>query len=119
MVESRGRRILIVEDEAILGLELAALLEEYGMVPIGPAGNSADALRLLDETPVDAALLDVNLQGQPAVSVAARLRERGIPFAILTGYGSAGLPPVFQAVPLLTKPFNARALVDVVRRIRS
>jgi DNA-binding NtrC family response regulator len=114
----RGRQVMIVEDEMLLAMELESLLEEMGCSVIGPAPNVDRALALLDQQRPDAAILDVNLNGQAAMPVAAALNEQHVPFVLATGY-SDELQPEMQDAPRLSKPVNhtdlLRALVQVLK----
>jgi two-component sensor histidine kinase/CheY-like chemotaxis protein len=109
-----GRRILVVEDEPLVAMMAAAALEKAGCTVVGPAPTLAEALRLAEEERLDAAVLDRNLGGQCSDSVAERLRERGILFAVVTGYADTGLPLEFAGVPSLAKPFEPDKLVALV-----
>jgi DNA-binding response OmpR family regulator len=108
------RRILVVEDEPLVAIMAAAALEKAGCTVVGPAPTLAEALRLAEEERLDAAVLDRNLGGQCSDSVAERLRERGILFAVVTGYADTGLPLEFAEVPSLAKPFEPDKLVALV-----
>src|SRR5574341_760011 len=88
-VALRGQRILIVEDEWLVAIELQALLEQQGGVVLGPVNTVARALRLLDHERPDVALLDLNLNGQRSTPVASALSVQGVPFVVVTGYGAA------------------------------
>ena len=110
----QGKRILVVEDEPLVGLEVSADLAAAGCDVIGPASNLTSARRLIDEAEFDAALLDANLAGDPVDEIAAKLARRGIPFAFATGYGRQALPADFRDAPVLTKPFNREQLLGIV-----
>jgi PAS domain S-box-containing protein len=112
-----GRRVLVVEDEPLLALDVAASLAEAGIVVVGPAGTLAEAARLIETARLDAALVDANLHGEPVDEIAATLTRRGIPFAFVTGYGRDSLPPAFRGAPLVAKPFDGRDLVEAARRL--
>jgi len=114
-----GRRILVVEDEPLVAMAVAAALAEAGCAPVGPAHTLSDALRLADEERLDAAVLDRNLGGQYSDPVAQRLRDRGIPFLIMTGYADSGLPLEFADVPSFGKPFESDKLVTLVGQLVS
>ena len=86
-----GRRVLLVEDEAIIALDLAALLTDLGAVVVGPAHSVADALELLNEGKIDCAVLDINLNGEPVYPVARALETRRIPFVFVTSYMNRNL----------------------------
>jgi hypothetical protein len=110
-----GRRVLVVEDEPLVALEIEAELAEAGAVVVGPAGSLEAAALLIETEPLDAALLDANLAGKPVDALAAALAARGVPFAFASGYGPSGLPEGFRDRPLIGKPFGAEALVALVR----
>ncbi len=114
----RGHRVLIVEDEMLVAMELESLLAEHGCDVVGPAPTVQRALALLDGEPPDAAILDLNLAGHTAVPVAAALNARGIPFLLATGYGSAqSREPELEAAPRVDKPVSHDRLVRTLARI--
>ena len=112
-----GKRILVVEDEALVAMLIEDILSDAGATVVGPAARVARALDLLREGDVDAALLDVNLAGEMTTAVAEELRRRGIPFAFATGYGVAGVPEGFAGQPLLQKPFQEHDLNRVMAEV--
>ena len=77
---------MLVEDEAIIALDLAALLTDLGAVVVGAAHCVANALELLNEGKIDCAVLDINLDGEPVYPVARALETRRIPFVFVTSY---------------------------------
>ncbi|MFI4973603.1 MAG: response regulator [Caulobacterales bacterium] len=110
-----GRRVLVVEDEMMIAMMIEDMLADLGCDVVGPAHGVETALKLARaERDIDAAVLDVNLGGQPVFAVADALRERGVPAIFCTGYGGGGLREVDRGAPLLQKPFRvgdlARAL---------
>lgn len=113
-----GLNILIVEDAVLLALELEAGLQEAGAHIAGSAAEVEEAMAMLDQ-PIDAAVLDANLNGKSVVPVAEALRLKGVPFVFATGYGDKGAPEGFD-VPIVRKPYNVhqivRALVEAIRR---
>jgi two-component SAPR family response regulator len=112
-----GLRVLIVEDEFLLAMELETLVECGGSTPVGPASSVRHALALIDGEEPDIALLDVNLKGERATPVAAALQERGVPYVLITGYSAAQLhEPELLAAPRIDKPVSRRALARAVRR---
>lgn len=112
----RGRRVMIVEDEMLVAMELETLLGEQGCSVVGPAPTAARALALIDEELPDAAILDVNLDGQTAVPVAAALSAQGVPFLLATGYSHA-LQPEMQDAPRVEKPVNHEQLVRALAQL--
>jgi PAS domain S-box-containing protein len=113
-------RILIVEDEPLIALELEQALIATGFSVVGPVGTVGGALKLIETEQVDAALLDANLAGHPVDEVAAALTRANIPFAFATGHDREGLPQSFASAPILRKPFNSAEVVamvsDIMRR---
>jgi len=108
----RNQRVLVVEDEAVVAMELARLLTAAGAKVVGPAGTIEEALDLLDDQPIDRALLDVNLGGRLVTPVAAALARRSIPFVYLTGYQE----PDVDDGPILRKPVATSALLGALAR---
>jgi DNA-binding NtrC family response regulator len=114
----RGRRVMIVEDELLVAMELESLLEDQGCAVVGPAPTVDRALALLDREQPDAAILDVNLDGQTAIPVAAALKARGVPFLLATGYGNMQVSqPELNGAPRLDKPVSHDRLVRTLARI--
>jgi DNA-binding response OmpR family regulator len=107
-------RILVVEDEFLIALDIAGVLEQAGIAVIGPVGNVADALRAIEQDDVQGALLDVHLAGEPVDRIADALMARRIPFAFVSGHGSQQLPAAHRGAPLVKKPFTGRDLLAAV-----
>jgi light-regulated signal transduction histidine kinase (bacteriophytochrome)/CheY-like chemotaxis protein len=100
-------RILVVEDSFLIVLSLEAMLDDLGWTIIGPAAQQAEALALARSETFDAALLDVNLNGEMTWDVAAVLKERGIPFVFSTGYDVTNvLPASLAGSQVVSKPFG-------------
>jgi PAS domain S-box-containing protein len=113
----KGKRILIVEDEPLLSMDMEASLAEVGCEVGGPAGTLEKARQLIASSDCDAALLDANLAGQSVEELAAALTQRNIPFAFVTGYGRDALPQGFQEAVVLGKPFSKDQLRSVVQSL--
>lgn len=107
-------RVLIVEDEYYLASDLAEALRERGAEVIGPVGTFEDAIRTLESTWIDRAILDVNLRGEMSFPIADRLEAAGIPYVITTGYSAESLPERFRAKPRLEKPFRPEAVARMI-----
>jgi len=105
-----GRRILIVEDEAMVAMLIEDIVEEIGCTIVGPAARVAQALAVLEAGGVDAAVLDVNLNGEMSYPIADALAARGLPYVFVTGYGHAGLKPEYRDRPVIQKPFTRTSL---------
>ncbi len=115
----KGKRVLVVEDEALISMLFEDILSDLECEVVGPALNIRQALELAGSADIDAAVLDVNLNGEPSFPVAMLLRTRGVPIVFSSGYGSTGLPPEWQDLPTLPKPFTsdevAEALSGLIR----
>ena len=113
----KGRRVLVVEDEMMIAMLVEDMLAELGCAVVGPAHALDAALSLArSEDGLDAALLDVNLAGQPVFAVADALREKGVPAIFSTGYGEAGLRDIDRGAPVLQKPFRAGDLARALNQ---
>ena len=106
-----GRRVLLVEDEALVAMLLETILEDMGCIPVGPAASVEDGLVMAnDAESLDAALLDVNVAGRQVFPIAEALKTRGVPFVFSTGYGESGLPDAWRGHPTVQKPFTESAI---------
>ena len=108
------RRILVVEDEMLIGMLLEDMLAELGHQTVGVISRVNEALGAVAREAFDLAILDVHLNGQSAFPVADALIERGIPFVFATGYGERGLPEKYRSRPILQKPFAKADLERVL-----
>ncbi len=114
----KGARVLIVEDAVLLAMELETGLSDAGASVIGPAYELEEALALLDQ-PIDAAVLDANLNGHSVTPVAEALSRRQVPFVFATGYGeAAGAPGGFEA-PVIRKPYDVTQVAAAVAELLS
>lgn len=109
-----GKRVLIVEDEAMVALELQYLFEDEGADVAGPAHTLAKAIETVtQDREIDVALLDVDLAGENIYPVADLLRRRGVPFAFHTGHGSRSeMAALFPGATTFMKPALPEALVE-------
>ena len=111
-------RILVVEDSFLLVMTIQAMLDDLGWVTVGPATRKTEALALAQSEEFDAALLDVNLDGETSWDVAAVLRTRGIPFVFGTGYDvSSVLPDEFAGSSVIAKPYRGKDLEQRLRQV--
>ncbi len=113
--EFEGIRVLVVEDEAAISMLLEEMLLDLGCEIVGPAARLASALQTIEKQPVDLAILDVNVAGEPIYPVADALRERNAPFVFSTGYGKSGIRDDYRDYPVLQKPFMQNDLCAQMR----
>jgi len=112
------RRVLLVEDEAMIAMLIEDMLADLGCEVVHTASRIADALMAAQEQACDLAILDLNLNGAQTYPVAEVLRARGIPIIFATGYGSNGLDPKFAGAPALAKPFQQTDLEIALKSLR-
>ena len=110
-----GLRVLVIEDESMVAMLLEDTLAEIGCEVIGIASRFDDAVAKTKSLAFDIAILDVNLNGRQAFSIADSLAERGIAFVVATGYSAISLPASLQRGPILQKPFQQRDLEQSLR----
>jgi CheY-like chemotaxis protein len=101
----KGLRVLVVEDEALVALQLEDMLAELGCAIVGPASRVGQALQMLGAGKVDAAVLDLNVAGELVYPVADALANRGLPYIFATGYSANGVAKPYRRHPILQKPF--------------
>jgi CheY-like chemotaxis protein len=110
-------KFLLVEDEALILLNVKSMLSDLGWEVAGTAANIDVALSLARSGFFDAAIIDINLDGSMTYPVADILRERAIPFAFTTGYGRMAIDQAYAEVPILHKPFTPDELGALVARL--
>ncbi len=113
-----GLRVLVVEDELLVAIEIQSLLDDLGCEVVGPVATVREALDVIRGQELDGAVLDVNLQGEHAYAAAEALRARSVPFVFVTGYTNLpGPPPPLETAPQLRKPFSAAQFAETVARV--
>jgi CheY-like chemotaxis protein len=112
-----SRRVLVVEDEALVAMLVEDALMDAGFGVIGPAATVDEALDLIARERPDAVVLDLNLAGEVSTPVADDLAARGIPYVIATGYGASGLPDGHKEALVLAKPYDPFELTAMLGRI--
>lgn len=110
-----GCRVLVVEDETLIAVEIEETLRELGCVVVGAVGKLDAALRLAADEALDAAILDVAIRGGHVFPVAEQLLARGVPFVLASGYGDWSLPETLRDQPRLTKPFTPADLEQQIK----
>jgi CheY-like chemotaxis protein len=105
-----GKRVLVVEDEALVALLLEDLLIEVGCTPVGSYGSVAKAMEAVGNETFDLAVLDVNLNGEKSYPIADALAERHIPFVFVSCYVDETPPPDHDNWKVRAKPFRVKDL---------
>jgi CheY-like chemotaxis protein len=107
-----GQNILIVEDQALIALDMEGLLLGLGARECWLVPSVFDALKLLEKTKLTLAVVDFNLGHETSESVADRLDELAVPFVFFTGYGDRlSVPDRFAGVPIVSKPVITETLL--------
>jgi PAS domain S-box-containing protein len=108
-----GNRVLLIEDEALVGMMMKDTLIELGFEVVGPFGKMEDAAAAVRDEDFHAAILDVNLHGDLVYSLAEVVAERGVPFVFVTGYSADGIDERFAQIPVLQKPIERHVLQNI------
>ncbi len=109
--------VLVIEDEAVVAIDLEIALEEMGHRVVG-AGTLEEGERAVEAHDFDLAILDVNLNGELSYPLAAALEAKSVPIVFLTGYGADGLEPEWRTRPVLQKPMKREALARLVQQTK-
>jgi DNA-binding NtrC family response regulator len=112
--QARTARILVIEDDSMIRMLLADMLESLGHTVAGEAARIDEALAAAQNATCDVAILDVDLGGKSCEPVAQALAGRKIPFIFATGYGAQALPESFRDRPTLKKPFHLDGLGQTI-----
>ena len=105
-----GNRVMVVEDEALVAMVVTESLTNLGCVVVGPFSRCADAMAAVETGDIDAAILDVNLDGEMVYPLADMLVSRKVPFIFVTGYGAESIDRRFMHVPVIQKPVERHVL---------
>ena len=111
-------RLLIIEDDPLLLRSLSRILMAAGYDIAGTPGSVAAALATIAAGSFDAAILDANLRRQSAAPIAAALKERAVPFVVVTGYNHRQLAETFSGAPCLSKPFEVDQLLTLMQQLK-
>jgi DNA-binding response OmpR family regulator len=109
-----GGSVFLVEDEVMIRMMVADMLEELGYRVVAEAGEIGEAMKLAQTAEFDIAILDVNVNGKVISPVAELISARKRPFIFATGYGSSGLPEESRDRPALQKPFQLETLARMI-----
>jgi two-component system, response regulator PdtaR len=112
-----GRRILLVEDERLIALDMEGILRGWGCRIAGSVATAQAALEVITADPPDAAVLDVNLRVGTSETVAAALRASQRPFVVLTAYRASHLTGALRDAPVLRKPVEEEKLAEVLTKL--
>jgi CheY-like chemotaxis protein len=107
---------LLVEDETLIRMMLAQIVEELGHLVVSEAANIEAAMSLAETQSFDLALLDINIAGSVVTPVVHILDKRGIPIILVSGYSNQTIPAELRGRLLVEKPFSQDTLVSAINR---
>ena len=116
-VRRAGWRVLIVEDEAMIAGMIETILSAAGWSVVGPVGTLERALDTIERERLDAALLDVRINGHDAFAVADVLMKRNIPFIFVSGFTRKQIPPGYRDCAYIAKPFKPDAILALLEEV--
>ena len=117
MQKLKGKRILLVEDDALVLLLLGDMVAEFGCRVAATASNVEDGVAKATLLDCDMALLDLDLHGRRCYPIADTLLRRGVPFAFVTGYDENTVPKRFAAIPIISKPFGGETVARTLKTL--
>jgi DNA-binding response OmpR family regulator len=112
-------RILVVEDEVLIAMDVERMLLQEGCTVVGPIGTVARALSAIPGGKIDAAILDVNLGRETVFPVAELLAESKTPFVLVSGHSPESLPETLRDYPVIGKPYQRNELINGLLRALS
>ena len=110
-------RILVLDDEPLVSMLMENWLVELGCEVVGPACSVEQGLDMAGSAELDGAILDVNLAGKNSYQVAETLKQRGVPFAFVTGDSAIDASSGFSDLILLSKPFDFEGVKTVLGKL--
>jgi DNA-binding response OmpR family regulator len=112
-----GCRVLLVEDDALIAMDVEGSLRDFGCGVVGPFGSVAEAVAALRTEQPDCAVLDLNLNGELAMPIADALADAQVPYLFLSGHSRDLLPDRHRTRPFLSKPYLERALRAILTEL--
>ena len=116
--ETQFLRFMILDDEAIIAVDLAGMLQDLGHSVVAMANRVPGAMEFAKHGELDMAILDINVHGCVSFPLAEVLQTRGVPFIFASGYGERGLIDGFRDALVLTKPYGVDDLTTAVAKAR-
>ena len=112
LIALRGRRVLVVEDDYLIAMDMVDVLVGFGAVPVGPVGRLDDALAMVaaEGRQLHAAVLDLDLGGLASYPVADALSALAVPFVFVTGFRGEAIAAGYRDHPRVEKPIDVQVL---------
>jgi two-component SAPR family response regulator len=109
-----GCRILVVEDRYFIAMDIVCALSQVGARIVGPVATLSDTMSHVENGGFDFAVMNIELRDGVVFPAADRLKERGIPFAFMSGYDRQSIPERFSAIDLCQKPYKNSRLIELL-----
>ncbi len=113
-----GLKILIVEDDPLIAMDLQDFIAQAGAVVIGPAHNVRNALKLIESNTIDLAVLDYRLENETSGAIAERLHGLKVPFLFHTSFRGT-IESDHPGIPILDKPAGSGRLISALQALTS
>jgi two-component SAPR family response regulator len=113
--ESR-KRILVVEDEPLIAMDLERVVANSDCDVMGPACTVGEAMQTLDDNGIDGAIIDVHVSGEMVYPLADALDRRHVPYIILSGHDRRVLPDRYNSHPFMAKPYDEKKLQRLIQK---
>ena len=117
MISLEGKKVMLLEDEAIIAFAVEDMLIDLGCIVVGPALRLDEGLKLAATSEIDAAVLDVNINSERSYPVAETLARRGVPFLFATGYDLEGIDWRGTPPEVIAKPYRREQLEMALGRL--
>ena len=117
LVRNGERRVLVVEDEALIASLIESVLGDAGFSVVGPIATIASALATIERERLDVAVLDIRIHDSQAYAIADALAARGIPFLFVSGFARKDMPPNYRHYAYIPKPFEPEAILTALDRM--
>ena len=111
-----GKRIIVIEDEALIALDIEQAVTDAGCEVVGYGRTVKQGLELIETKGCDGAVLDANLNGESARPILERLKADDLPYVVVSGYSRDQLDFLDDATILVSKPFSMNELVSSIRQ---
>ena len=112
-------RLLVVEDNSVIGMELVEEIREFGGEAVGPVSTVRQARDLAGRERLDGVLLDVSVDDGSAACLAVELIAKGLPVLVVTGFSHDALPDGLVGFSYLEKPFSHDHLLTAIQALIS
>ena len=117
MPDPLSAQVMIVEDDALLALDLASTVRGAGLQVVGPFSSVDAAVRAVAVHQPDIAILDIDLQGQLSFPVADALAAANVPFVWLSGSSAEVLPSPYRSRPFASKPIADVGILQLIAQV--